>query len=139
MIKNFIAVILIIGSVITLSGCGSSKAQIVDSESESQVQIRSYQTREYSVSKLIAVRSVVSVLQDLGFVIDQADGLTGTVSGTKLDGYRLVMTVTVRQNGEVAKIRANAQANLKAITDPEIYQDFFVSLDKSIFLESNLP
>jgi len=139
MIKNFFAVMLVIGSITTLSGCGSSKAQIVDSESESQVQIRSYQAREYSVVKLVAVRSVVSVLQDLGFVIDQADELTGTVSGTKLDGYRLVMTVTVRQNGEIAKIRANAQANMEAITDPEIYQDFFTSLDKGIFLETNLP
>ena len=137
--KKIIAIIFILYTAISLSGCAQSTGQIVDSESESQVQVRSYQTREYDVDSKLAIRSVISVLQDLGFVIDRADTLTGTISATKLDGYKIEMTVSLRQKGDTTtSVRANAQYGVKAITEPEIYQDFFTSLDKSIFLEKNL-
>jgi hypothetical protein len=42
------------------------------------------------------LRTVIATMQDLSFVIDKADAGLGTVSGTKLDGYQLRMTVTVR-------------------------------------------
>jgi hypothetical protein len=137
--KKIIAIIFILYTAFSLSGCAQSTGQIVDSESESQVQVRSYQTREYDVDSKLAIRSVISVLQDLGFVIDRADTLTGTISATKLDGYKIEMTVSLRQKGDTrTSVRANAQYGVKAITEPEIYQDFFTSLDKSIFLEKNL-
>ena len=137
--KKLITIIFILYASFSFSGCASSSGQIVDSESESQVQVRSYQTREYEINKQLAIRSVISVLQDLGFVIDRADSLTGTVSATKLAGYKIEMTVTMRQKGETTTtVRANAQIGIRAITEPEIYQDFFISLDKSIFLEKNL-
>lgn len=135
--KKFIAITFLIGSLITISGCSSSRAQIINSESESQVQVRSYQTKTYPVDKKTAVRAVISVMQDLGFVIDRADNLTGTVSGTKLDGYKISMSITVRQKGKESMVRANAQAGITAITKPKTYQDFFSSLDKGIFLEKN--
>lgn len=129
-------------SIVTLSfllaGCGSSTTQIINSESESQLKVRSYQTKIYdNISKIKAIRGTIAVLQDLGFVIDKADSLTGTVSGTKLDGYKIVMSVTIRQAQKSVKVRANAQYGVKAIKDPKIYQDFFVSLDKGMFLEKN--
>jgi hypothetical protein len=100
--------------------------------------VRSYQTKTYdNISKVKAIRSTIAVLQDLGFVIDKADSLTGTVSGTKLDGYKIVMGVTIRQAQKSVKVRANAQYGVEAIKDPKIYQDFFVSLDKGMFLEKN--
>ncbi len=74
-------------------------------------------------------------MQDLGFVIDKADNVLGSVSGTKLDGYQLRMTVTVRPRGETQLIvRANAQYNLTAVEDPEPYQQFFAALQRSMFL-----
>ncbi len=128
----------IIISSFLLSGCGSSTAQIINSESESQLKVRSYQTKTYAnISKIKAIRGTISVLQDLGFVIDRADSLTGTVSGTKLDGYKIVMSVTIRQAKKSVKVRANAQYGVESIKDPKIYQDFFVSLDKGMFLEKN--
>lgn len=128
----------IIVSSFFLTGCGSSITQIINSESESQLKVRSYQTKTYdNISKTKAIRGIIAVLQDLGFVIDRADSLTGTVSGTKLDGYKIVMSVTIRQTQKSVKVRANAQYGLKAIKDPKIYQDFFVSLDKGMFLEKN--
>jgi hypothetical protein len=48
------------------------------------------------------------------------------------------MTVTVRpRNDEQTLVRANAQYNLKAIEDPQVYQDFFAALSKSLFLAAH--
>ena len=81
------------------------------------------------------LRTVIATLQDLSFVIDKADGTLGSVSGTKLDGYQLRMTVTVRSRGETQLlVRANAQYNITPVEDPEPYQQFFAALEKSVFL-----
>ena len=135
--RMFFTIFFTMISLVFVSGCTSSRAQIINSESESQVKVRSYQTKSYSIDKKSAVRAVISVLQDLGFVIDRADNLTGTVSGTKLDGYKISMSITVRQRGKETTVRANAQVGVEAITEPKTYQDFFTSLDKGIFLERN--
>jgi hypothetical protein len=45
------------------------------------------------------------------------------------------MTVTVVQRStERVSVRANARIGENADTDAETYQDFFVALDKAIFL-----
>lgn len=56
------------------------------------------------------MRTVIATMQDLEFVIDKADAVLGSVSGTKFLGYTVVnMTVTVRQRGEKQLlVRANA-------------------------------
>lgn len=81
----------------------------------------------------------IATLQDLGFVVDKADLDLGSVSATKLSGYALRMTVNVRPgtSGKSMIVRANAQYNTTAVTDPKPYQDFFVSLQKSMFLTAN--
>jgi hypothetical protein len=135
--KKIIAIVFAISSLGFMTGCVNSTAQIINSESESQVKVRAYQTKSYGIDKKAAVRAVISVMQDLGFVIDRADNLTGTVSGTKLDGYKISMSITIRQRGKESTVRANAQAGIEAITEPKTYQDFFTSLDKGIFLEKN--
>jgi len=80
----------------------------------------------------------MSTLQDLGFVLDKADAILGTVSATKLKGYALRMTVTVRTRGKTQLlVRANAQYNLQPVTDPEPYRQFFASLEKAMFLTAH--
>ena len=84
------------------------------------------------------MRAVIATLQDLGFVLDKADLMLGTVSATKLDGYAMRMTVSVRQKGESKMVvRANAQMNTYPITAPAPYQSFFVALERSMFLAAN--
>jgi hypothetical protein len=84
------------------------------------------------------LRLVIATLQDLSFVIDKADATLGGVSATKLDGYQLRMTVTVRRKSETQLlVRANAQFNITPVEDPEPYQQFFAALQKSVFLAAH--
>jgi len=80
----------------------------------------------------------MATLQDLGFVLDNADVELGTVSATKLDRYQLKMTVSVRpRNASQLLVRANAQYNITPVTEPEPYQQFFAAFEKAMFLEAH--
>lgn len=116
-------------------GCASTRERLLDSD-VNQVQIRSIQTRAFDTSdKEKTLRTVIATLQDLGFVIDKADLVLGSVSGTKLDNYSLRMTVTVRPRGEKQLlVRANAQYNVVPVIEASPYQNFFTALEKSMFL-----
>ena len=122
----------------TAAGCELNPPRPV-LEGDSQVELRSIQTRAFeSHDKEQALRTVIATLQDLGFVIDKADATLGAVSATKLDGYELRMTVTVRPRDEQSLlVRASAQHQMSPIDDPEPYQDFFVALEKSMFLAAH--
>jgi len=123
---------------LSLSGClATMKEQVLDSGSETQLQKRSYQTRAFDTAdKQKVLRATISTLQDLGFIIDRADSILGSVSATKLDSYLLKITVSVRPRGEQMLVRANAQYNVTPVEDPKPYQDFFNSLGKSLFLQA---
>ena len=99
-----------------LFGCQNAKKQLL-ATGESQVKLRQIQTRVFDTTdRKQTLRTVISTMQDLGFVIDKADNSLGTVSGTKLDGYSLRMTVTVRPRGSSQLIvRANAQYNIHGV------------------------
>ena len=131
--NNAVLVTIVLSLLVT--GCATTQQRLLDSDS-SQVQLRSIQTRAFDTTdKEKALRTIMSTLQDLGFVIDKADANLGTVSATKLKYYALRMTVTVRPRGETQLlVRANAQYNVKPVTDPEPYQQFFTSLEKAMFL-----
>jgi hypothetical protein len=124
----------------TLLGCESIDPRILDTTtSQSQLGVRQVQTRVFDTSdKERTLRSVIATLQDLNFVIDKADLSLGTVSATKLDGYALRMTVSVRGRGEGQMVvRANAQLNTNPITDPAPYQAFFMALERAMFLAAH--
>ena len=118
--------------------CAPSTKQVLGTN-ESQLKLRAIQTRYFDTTdKNKMLRTVIATLQDLGFIIDKADGNLGTVSATKLDQYNLRITVTVRERGESQLlVRANAQYNIHPIEDPEPYQEFFNSLSKAIFLTAH--
>jgi hypothetical protein len=121
-----------------LVGCAPSTKAVMET-SQSAVALRSFQQRAFDTTdKEKTLRTVISTLQDLSFVVDKADLDLGIVSGTKLSGYELRITVTVRPRGETQMlVRANAQYMDKAVEDPKPYQDFFVSLEKSMFLTAH--
>jgi len=135
--KSNLVLILILFPLIVV-GCATTQQRLLDSES-SQVQLRSIQTRAFDTTdKAKTLRTVMSTLQDLGFVLDDADVTLGTVSATKLKGYALRMTVSVRPRGKTQLlVRANAQYNVHPVTDPQPYQRFFASLEKAMFLTAH--
>lgn len=106
---------------------------------ESQVQLRQIQSRAFNTTdRNKALRTTIATLQDLGFVIDKADSDLGTVSATKLDGYMLRMTVSVRPRGKTQTlVRASGQYQDKPVTQPEPYQQFFAALQKAMFLTAH--
>jgi hypothetical protein len=106
---------------------------------KSQVALRAVQTRAFDTLETnLALRTVIATLQDLGFVVDKADHQLGTISATKLDGYTMRMTVTVRQrNRTQTAVRASAQYNLVAVSDAKPYQEFFSALEKAMFLTAH--
>ena len=118
--------------------CAPSTKEVLATK-ESQVKLRAIQTRVFDTTdKQKMLRTVIATLQDLGFVVDKADAVLGTVSGTKLDRYALRMTVSVRPRGQTQLlVRANAQYNIQAVENPEPYQQFFDALSKAIFLTAH--
>ncbi|MDO8580161.1 MAG: hypothetical protein Q7S13_01620 [Candidatus Omnitrophota bacterium] len=134
--RGKIALLIVPVLLLFVSGCASTTQQVFTSE-ESQAKLRSVQTRAFDTNdKNKMMRNVISTLQDLDFVIDNADLLLGSVSATKFSNNQAVKAmVTVRDRGEKQLlVRLTVQYGLKAIEDPVPYQDFFNVLGKAIFL-----
>ena len=110
-----ISIITICSFVALLTGCASPTNALLDSEN--QVKLRQIQSRRFDTNdKKKTLRTAMATLQDLGFVIDDADDILGSVSATKLNRYQLRMTVTVRPYGEEQMVvRASAQYNVQAV------------------------
>jgi exosome complex RNA-binding protein Csl4 len=134
-ISKFMFFYFTVTLVLLTSGCATTQERLLDSDG-SQVQIRSIQTRAFDTTdREKTLRTVMATLQDLGFVIDQADNILGTVTATKLNKYALRITVSIRPKGETQTlVRANCQYEDKPVYDPEPYQQFFASLEKAMFL-----
>ncbi|MCY3681841.1 MAG: hypothetical protein OXH16_10610 [Gemmatimonadetes bacterium] len=127
--------------IIGLSGTGSfSKAEQSPKIElhESQLQIRSMQTRAFDTTdENKTLRAIIATLQDFGFVIKKADEALGTITARRIDKYSLQITVTVRSRGETqVLVRMNAYYG-QPVKDPIIYQNFFTSLVKSMFLTAH--
>jgi len=122
-----------------LAGCQTAQKNILDSDGESQVKKRAMQTRYYDTDdKKQTLQTIIATMQDLGFVMDKASFDLGSVSATKLDGYRVRMTVVAMPRGiDQMTVRASAQYNIEPITDPVIYQQFFDALSKAMFLTAH--
>ena len=121
--------------LILLAGCVTTTPADVAGPG-TQLETRQIQTREYdTLDKAMTMRSVIATLQDLGFTIDQADAELGTVTATRLHQYTMRMTVTVveKDAGRIS-VRTNARIGENSVTDAATYQDFFVALDKAMFL-----
>ena len=128
--------LILLLSTLAITGCVNNSTNSALDVGSDQVQLRQIQSRAFDTTdKAKTLRTVIAVLQDLGFVIDKADLELGTVTATKLDGYALRMSVSVRPRGaKQLMVRANGQYQEEAVTDPAPYQSFFNSLAKGMFL-----
>jgi hypothetical protein len=132
---------------------------------QSQMQIRAYQSHEFETTKRIAFDSTMSVLQDAGFIIESADFETGFITGKGTTQARSViwlgtmnehtrMTAFVEQRTpSLARVRVNLVEssqrksvwnetqdviNEVGVRDPETYQQLFEKVDQAIFIKKNL-
>ena len=135
----FISVIFISFLVTSCGAVRDSREALFESDS-SAVELRSYQSRVFDTTdKKKVVKTVIATMQDLGFVIGDADLEIGVVSGSKYaDEHSAQMTVTVRvRNATQTLVRANVQQHLESVEYPAIYQDFYVALGKAMFLTAH--
>ncbi len=123
------------------AACSAPKPSVnLLAPSEAQTKLRAIQSRTFELSdRLVALRGVMGVLQDLGFVIERANEELGLVTGAKFaePNYLdvVAITVTVRpQEGGKFLVRVNAIYNNRPIEDPEVYQNFFAALERSLFV-----
>ncbi|MCC7281513.1 MAG: hypothetical protein IT556_03960 [Acetobacteraceae bacterium] len=128
--------LLAVALVALLAGCQTDSRQQALATGQGQVALRQMQSRAFDTTdQMFVQRAVIATLQDLGFVVDQADSAVGTVSGTKLDGFALRMTVVTRPRPpRQTMVRANATFNVRAVESPQPYQQFFAALSRSLFL-----
>ena len=122
---------------LSVTGCVSDSKKELFTSTASEVQLRGFQSRAFdTIDREKTLRTVIATLQDLGFVISKADSLVGLVSAAKFANQDSAqITVTVQQRGtKQTVVRANVQQHLKAVETPELYQDFFNSLQKAMFL-----
>lgn len=134
------SVIVMVG-VSALHGCQAPvPSQDLLAPTDAQMKIRSVQTRTFDVKdRQAAMRGVIAALQDLGFIIERANEPLGLVTAARFaepNFYDVLgVTVTVRPQAEGRMmIRANAIYNNKPIEDPKVYQNFFATLERSLFI-----
>jgi hypothetical protein len=128
-------------AALVLAACSTPKpSSTLLSPTEAQTKLRSYQSRTFDTGdRLHALRGVMAVLQDLGFVIERANETLGLVTGARFAepsfGDVVGVTVTVRpEGGAKVLVRVNAIFNNRPVEDPEVYQNFFAALQRSLFV-----
>ncbi len=133
------AILVIFPLLFLLQACsvGSTKPpENLLSLTEAQMKIRSYQTRSFDISdEQKALHAVISSLMDLGFIIERVNVQMGLVTAAKFANTGIVeaTVIVIPKNDSQMEIRANAIFNTKPIEDPKVYQDFFSTLQKSLF------
>lgn len=132
---------LILAGVLLVQGCAAPQpGPDLLAPTDAQTKLRSFQTRTFDVAdRKVAMRGVLAALQDLGFIIERANEPLGLVTAARFaepNSFSVVeVTVTVRQQSDGRMmVRANAIFNNKPIDDPKVYQNFFATLDRSLFI-----
>lgn len=141
---RIVGIAAILAGTIILHGCTApAPRQELFTPTDAQMKIRSAQTRTFEVKdRTVAMRGVIAALQDLGFIIERANEPLGLVTAARFaepNYYDILgVTVTVRQQDDgKTMVRANAIYNNKPIEDPKVYQNFFASLERSLFITKN--
>jgi hypothetical protein len=153
-LKNLIVLMLIV----MIGGCVTSTQP-----QKTSLELQSIQARQYETTKKIAFASVLSVFQDLGYIIQSADLDTGFITAKSptdrsLGFFTNIMTSTkatafiedLKPND--TKIRLNFVTNKeesspyggkiydedRSILDEHIYQNAHSKIQEAIFLRSSM-
>jgi len=153
-IKQFVISFIVLT---LLTSCTTTTKQMT-----TPLEIQGIQSREYKKTKDVVFRSVVSVLQDLGYAIKNADIQTGLISAesaassnpiTRLFGTsevtQTMVTAFVEQIGTKTKARLSFVESVNKsysygrtdrkdtpILDAKLYENAFGKIDNAIFIRS---
>jgi len=126
-----------------LGGCayGPPPTQDLLKMTDEQMKLRSFQTRDVEApSRKHAVQGVLAALQNMGFIVERVNEPLGLVTGARFaepnfaNVVGITVTVQERSKGRMT-VRANAMFNNAPVLDPETYQNFFTTLQRSMFVE----
>jgi hypothetical protein len=139
--KTTVGRLLILAWVLAAVACTAPKPPPdLLAPTEAQMKLRSVQTRSFDeVGRKQAIRGTIAALQDLGFIIERANEPLGLVTAARFaepnyyDVLGVTVTVRLLEDGSVM-IRANAIFNNKPIEDAKVYQNFFATLERSLFI-----
>ena len=153
--------ILLLGATaLSISACSTAPSA---QPRVSQLELRQIQTRTYDdVSSLTVMKAAIGTLQDMGYTIVSTDKDLGLVTAKKeyqKEGYcegfnttyqcqrsiKSEATVTINTFGSNVKIRISATTLgisnkgsimwTRRVTVPTPYKNFFIKVDKAIFLQ----
>lgn len=138
-----------------------------DKEPElSPLQLQSIQTKEFEANKEAVFASVMTVLQDAGYRIENADLATGLITGIGSSKGKMVYSLWsgfgkskktpivssyIEQIGPSTRVRLNfVMAKIKSslygsqpqdeepIVEAEVYQDAFNKIDQALFIRQSM-
>ena len=114
-----------------LAGCAAEKVDPA-LEMQRQAQLQRMQTRTYDTrDKNLVIRGVIAAIQDLNFVIVNADVAQGIVIAKKFGAYPVDLTVSVQAiSDDQMLVHGIAQSNLKTIEEPLLYEQLFSSFEE---------
>jgi hypothetical protein len=152
-LKIFLAIPLFL----VLTACPVEQRQVLKTPAE----LMALQTRTFETNKDPAMRAVVAVFQDLGYIVQTTDNATGLITAKSptegnfnLFGRKMVDTRVTAVIEEIKKnntrIRLNfvtskrlsfgygmTQENETPIYDSNVYQDAFLKIRNAIFLRKS--
>lgn len=146
---------------------GSAPSYAKDKKVElSPLQLQSMQTKDFEASKEMVFASVMTVMQDAGYRIENADLATGIITGIGSSKGKMVYSLWsgfgkskktpivssyIEQIGPMTRVRLNfVMAKVKSslygsqpqdeepITEAEVYQDAFNKVDQALFIRASM-
>lgn len=151
--------IALLSLFLTLSGCATTSCIKL-----TPLEIQSIQTREYEQNKNIVFPSVLSVFQDLSYIIKSADIETGLITAEGIAssnfasqfwlGIAIVSqtnaTAFIEEIGKITKVRLNFVTSQttsavygqtdrqdQPILDAKIYNNAFERIENAIFVRNS--
>ncbi len=153
-----IALCFIVSTAVLLTGCYGVKRPVL-----TPLEIQSMQTRDFENSKRVVFPSVISVFQDLGYTITNADletGLISAESAAQSDGTARMFGYTkvtqTKATGFVETIKQHTRVRLNfvevsqtssgygqndrydsPVLNAALYQNAFEKIENAIFIRTS--
>lgn len=153
-------------SIVAISILATAPAEAKKQPEPTGLELQQIQSRDYEIGKEISFPAVMTVLQDAGYRIAEADKDTGLITGAastkSATTYNIfwgmgkkkktpVVSAFVEDRGRGSRVRLNfvltttksriygvGSADEEPIYDPAIYRDAFEKIEKEIFVRQAL-